>query len=72
MVAEREMPARQWTMTWQLESLALSEQVGHGGQVRAKPAQRLPGPGRGPHLPDCQQLRLLPRDPSCACGHAQL
>lgn len=24
MVAEREMPARQWTMTWQLDSLALS------------------------------------------------
>ena len=24
MVAEREMPARQWTMTWQLDNLALS------------------------------------------------
>lgn len=31
MVAEREMPARQWTMTWQLDSLALSGGKGTTG-----------------------------------------
>lgn len=58
MVAEREMPARQWTMTWQLDSLALSGGRGHRGRVRAQGAR-----------PDRQQsqLHLRPKHWSSQC-----
>src|SRR4029434_4674577 len=40
MVAEREMPARQWTMTRQLDTLALSVEGGERKHVRTRKTLR--------------------------------